>query len=74
VADTTPDLLYVYDLSTRSNVYVNQSVRRTLGYDPEQLAGMGGSLLTNLVHPDDLNRIPFDAKQFAHLADGELWE
>jgi PAS domain-containing protein len=45
IAETTPGILYVYDLIEQGNIYVNQQVTNLLGYTPEQVQAMGVNLL-----------------------------
>ena len=51
VADTMPDILYVYDLGNEDLVYVNRQVA-LLGYTPEEMRRPQGAW-RELVHPDD---------------------
>jgi PAS domain S-box-containing protein len=53
VADTSPALIYVYDLETNCNVYSNSGVERLLNYSPEEIQHMGENVLSLLVHPED---------------------
>ncbi len=54
IADTTPALIYLFDLPTQSNVWMNETHREVLGRDlganPEQI---GWQDLSALLHPDD---------------------
>jgi PAS domain S-box-containing protein len=54
IADTTPHILYLYDLIEKRNVYVNEQVQALLGYSPEQVQSMGSSLMETLLHPVDM--------------------
>ena len=49
-----PGMLYVYDLKKQVIVYVNHNITRALGYDWEEIEGMGNNFLHNLIHPHDL--------------------
>ena len=53
-----PGMLYVYDLKKQIIVYVNHNITRAIGYDWEEIEGMGNNFLHNLIHPDDFSRIP----------------
>src|SRR5688572_10844135 len=53
-----PGMLYVYDLKKQVIIYVNHNITRTLGYDWEEIEGMGNNFLHNLIHPDDIAQIP----------------
>ena len=50
---STSDLVYLFDLQTMSNVYMNPRIEQTLGYTPEELRALGPSLLATVLHPDD---------------------
>lgn len=66
LADTTPAIIYVYDLGTQSNVYANNGIARLLGYTPAQVQALGAELFARLIHPDDLATvIAFQSKILA---------
>ena len=50
---STSDLVYLFDLQSMSNVYMNPRIRQTLGYAPEEISALGPSLLATVLHPDD---------------------
>ena len=72
IAETTPGILYVYDLIEQSNIYVNQQVTNLLGYTTEQVQAMGANLLPTLIHPEDFARLPAHIAQFQSARDGEI--
>ena len=41
IADTTPNILYIYDLEEHRNVYCNQTIMHLLGYTQLEIQGMG---------------------------------
>ena len=74
VVNTSPAIVYVYDMETRSNVFSNDGITRLLGYSPAQVQEMGAELFARMVHPDDLAElIAFQAKVLA-AADGQILE
>lgn len=54
ITDTMPDLLYVYDLDEKRNVYANRELARMLGYSYNEIQTMAGNLLDYIMHADDL--------------------
>ncbi|GAB4177297.1 MAG: hypothetical protein Fur006_08860 [Coleofasciculaceae cyanobacterium] len=74
IAETTPGILYVYDLIEQSNIYVNQQVTNLLGYTTKQVQAMGANLLPTLIHPEDFARMPAHIAQFQSARDGEILE
>ncbi len=57
ITDTTPNILYIYDLEERRNVYCNQTIAHVLGYSSLEIQSMDELMLGNLVHPDDLSKV-----------------
>lgn len=53
IINLSPDILYIYDLIERKNVYSNDGVLKILGYSVKEVKEMGGKLLSNIMHPDD---------------------
>ncbi|MCC3603033.1 MAG: PAS domain S-box protein [Microcoleus sp. PH2017_29_MFU_D_A] len=66
IADSNPNLLYVYDLIEQRNVYTNRQIATILGYGAEEIQDMGKAMLQTLVHPEDLS--PF----FQHIQKFDL--
>lgn len=57
IADTTPNILYIYDIEEHRNIYCNQAITHLLGYTPSEIQAMGNLLLNKVIHPDDLERV-----------------
>ena len=57
IADTIPEVLYVYDLVEQRNVFVNREIGTVLGYSENEIQEMGRTLLSRLTHPDDLSKV-----------------
>jgi PAS domain S-box-containing protein len=55
IVTTIPDIVYVYDLTTRRNVYANREIVETLGYPIAELQSV--ETLAHIIHPDDLPHI-----------------
>jgi PAS domain S-box-containing protein len=73
IADSSPNILYLYDLQTQRNVYVNHEITSILGYEPEVIQAMGINLTQNLMHPDDLTSVlPAYSEQISTAQDGEI--
>lgn len=74
IADASPDILYVYDLSTEENIYVNHRIYQVLGYKPEQFIKQGFQFFRETVHPEDQKYTHQTAKLFSNLKPGEVCE
>ncbi len=72
IADTTPNLLYIYDLKRNQNVYANRELYRQLGYTAEQVQEMGAAFLPRTVHPDDFPEIERSARELSAASDADI--
>lgn len=53
IAESTPAILYVYDLYERRNIYSNRQLTEILGYSPTVIQSKGTEFVQTLIHPDD---------------------
>ncbi|WP_445635086.1 histidine kinase [Nostoc sp. DSM 114161] len=74
IAETTPGILYVYDLVKQQSVYVNSQVSKLLGYTPEQIQQMGTQFLPTLMHPEDLARFASVFQELGSTEDNNIVE
>ncbi|GFE68086.1 PAS domain S-box protein [Chroococcus sp. FPU101] len=57
INETAPNLLYIYDLNERRNLYVSPQIFPMLGVLPKDVQGIGSQLFAELFHPEDLEQI-----------------
>jgi diguanylate cyclase (GGDEF)-like protein/PAS domain S-box-containing protein len=57
IADSVPNILYIYDLVEKRNIYCNSFVNDLLGYSPLELQKFQKCLLDELIHPEDVDRL-----------------
>ncbi|MFP4103537.1 PAS domain S-box protein [Coleofasciculus sp.] len=74
IADTNPNVLYIYDIVEQRNIYINRSVAQVLGYSPEEIQQMESKLFESLMHPDDLAHILRQHQRFYTAKDGDIIE
>ncbi|MCT7960041.1 CBS domain-containing protein [Laspinema sp. D1] len=74
IADTSPNLLYIYDILEQRNIYVNRELAKMLGYSDEEISKFGPNLLTSLIHPEDLDKIPEHFQNLSQAQEGEIFE
>ncbi|MEG3955483.1 PAS domain S-box protein [Microcoleus sp. herbarium2] len=74
IANTSPNLLFVYDESEQRNVYSNREITDTLGYTSAEVENMGSNLLPTIIHPDDLAKFPEYFQHLENAPDGEVVE
>jgi len=74
IADASPAILYVYDLRTGRNIYVNHQIYQILGYQPEYIQQKGFNFLWETIHPDDQKYLQEYSHIFPHLQPGEVYD
>ena len=74
IADTTPSVLFVYDLIERRNVYANKRTIDAIGYTAKEVEEMGQNFIPQLMHPEDFAMLPALAQEYATREDGEVFE
>lgn len=57
ITETTPDVIYIYDLLEHRNIYANRARAEILGYSAQECEALGCDFLQHLVHPEDLPNI-----------------
>ena len=57
LSESNPGIIYIFDVKTRQNIYLNSSVTKILGYTPQEIIAMGEQMIPQMVHPDDLSKL-----------------
>lgn len=74
IADASPGILYLYDLSQQRNLYINRTVVDLLGYTADQIQAMDQTLFQILMHPEDLARLSDYYSQMLIGCQGDVFE
>ena len=74
LAETTPNVLFLFDLIERRNVYSNNRSVDVIGYTPQEIAQMGEGFIRNVMHPDDVASLPALGREYSSRQDGEVFE
>jgi PAS domain S-box-containing protein len=74
ITDTSPGLIYLYDLTEQRNVYLNSQSFNLLGYSPEAILNMGEQFMQQHMHPDDLAHMADYFKELSQIEDGKTRE
>lgn len=75
ILDITPDILYIYDIEERRNVYSNNGIEVVLGYSPDEMKEMGENLIPILMHPEDFPKYLKEVvPQYANMNDKDIIE
>ncbi len=72
IADHSPQVLYVLNVETWSNEYVNRQSINILGYNPEEIQQQGAQFFLSTIHPEDALLIQQNAQHWATALDGDV--
>ncbi len=74
IAQTTPSVLYIYDLIAKSSIYANRQFAELLGYTLLEISEIGAELLPQLLHPDDQAAVSEHLQRFRDAKDSDIFE
>ena len=74
ILNTTPNLIYIYDLINQINVYTNREIFKILGYRQDEIQAMGSLLFQNLLHLEDADRVAQHHTRLSTLNDDTVLE
>lgn len=74
IADSSPNILYIFDIEEQHNVYANQELVTLLGYSHAEIHQMGENLIPNIMHPDDRETVTHHHQKFLTAKDGDIFE
>ncbi|MBW4654142.1 MAG: response regulator [Kaiparowitsia implicata GSE-PSE-MK54-09C] len=74
ILETTPNLLFLYDLQQQRIVFLNRQVQDMLGYSAYVIREMDNESLRRLVHAEDLATLDKNLQHVLSLTDGEACE
>lgn len=69
INNTSPGIIYVFDLVDRKEIYSNYKREAILGYSTDEIKDLS---LADLVHPDDLPEVIKHLNAFRGMPDGEM--
>ncbi|MCU0846867.1 MAG: PAS domain S-box protein [Spirochaetes bacterium] len=74
ISDTVPMTIYIYDLLEDRNIYTNKNIYELIGYTPDEVKEMGHGMFGNLLHPDDMAKLPDNIHRFDNSNDTDVLE
>ena len=72
ITEVVASVMYVFNVQTMSNEYVNREVGAILGYSPEEIQQMGEEYVPITTHPDDLAKMFDHFTSLGTLEDGQV--
>ena len=74
ILSCSSNIIYIYDLLEKRNVYANREIVDFLGYTSEQVQAMGSELFAYILHPDDAEAVAKHHARFADAPDNATYE
>ena len=74
IADTLPQILYLYEIKSQHYIYVNGQSVEILGYTPEEMQQAQLQFFSDKLHPDDRAIFEEIYRHFPSIPDGEVLE
>ena len=74
IAEASHNILYIYDLKEHKVIYANASIVHILGYTVEEIQAMGVEMVSTLMHPEDLIKMPNYLQQVETGGQGDIFE
>ena len=74
VANTTPDILFVFDIEQRQLQYINRDLSQLIGKSREAFKAMDPELLLSFIHPEELEDALAYIQSFTEASDDDLNE
>lgn len=73
ITETTPGLIYVYDLIEQRNIYLNPQALELIGYTSEALIALEKEAIPQIMHPEDRLRLAAHWQKFNFATDSEVF-
>ncbi len=72
IADSIPNVLYIYKLSGPQMTYTNYKISELLGYSADDVKKMGEEFFQKYIHPEDFSRLTKLYQKYALAKDNEI--
>ncbi|MEB3283621.1 MAG: CheR family methyltransferase [Lyngbya sp.] len=69
ITESSPGIIFIFDLETETISYVNHCVLELLGYHPDQVKNQGIEFFEEVVHPEDLDKVKQHYRDFENIAE-----
>ncbi len=74
IAESSPNILYIYDIIEQNIIYINCQISPILGYDSEEIKLLGIGGLLRIIHPEDIGKFRQYLKKLNLAKDGDIFE
>ena len=74
ILDTTPDIIYIFDIGCSCMTYVSRGVTQVLGYEPSDWIGLGDRVIDTLLSSDEAAKFRVAIDELVRSVDGTITE
>jgi len=74
VAETSPDIMMLYDLNSNKIVYITKDIFQLLGYKYESILSMEKPQIYDVIHPDDRKKVHLYQHSFSSASNEDIKE
>lgn len=74
ITNSTPNILYVFELGGPRLIYINDITAKILGYTVDEVRKMSRKIFMKLIHKDDMNGLLRTYNKYIKLQDSEVVE
>ncbi|MEJ0055414.1 MAG: PAS domain S-box protein [Bacteroidota bacterium] len=74
ITSSSPDVIYVFDIKSRKNVYSNRHMTHLLGYTDDDINNMSPESIAALLHPEDIELYPSRLARWQNATDDDVIE
>ena len=74
ILDTTPNLIYIFDLLEQKNIFANQEITKFLGYSKQNIQALGSNIMEQIIHPEDMPSVLKQHEAMRTIPDNQMCE
>ena len=74
ILDLAPNVVYIYDLEKRKNVFINKNILKIAGYSDKEIRDFDADMISMIIHPEDLDQMSVHHENCKGLKDGAISE
>lgn len=56
IAENSPNIIYIFDVEQKRNIYINRSLSKVLGYTDSEFSDQDAGFFETLMHPEDMQQ------------------
>ncbi|MGB3652752.1 MAG: PAS domain S-box protein [Rivularia sp. (in: cyanobacteria)] len=74
ITNSSPNIVYIFDVEEQRNIYANKEAATFLGYSNEEIQASQDNFMSKIIHPEDFKKIISLQEKILAAADGDILE